>query len=207
MNSKKKNIVGVVIVVIGIIIISAAVVYGVSRLNKTKKLKAEYTVLLDETLSGVYEDEDCVKYHITDISYSIVDFRRNNRGAYSASVVLDCKSTYSGLDSLDASLLAYAIADYVPGYISEVDTTTGDHITLEGSNARQMLTINVNGECIQSPSKSSYSKPEKHKCAICGETEGTTQITAQAANGKWDDSWYCPKHYADAWQYYYGNKN
>lgn len=58
---------------------------------------------------------------------------------------MDCKSTYSGLDSLDTSLLAYAIADYVPGYIRGVDTATGDCITLEGSNANKMLTINING--------------------------------------------------------------
>ena len=43
-----------------------------------------------------------------------------------------------------------------------------------------------------------------HRCAICGKTEKTRQITAQTANGKWDEYWYCPEHYADAWQYYYG---
>lgn len=43
------------------------------------------------------------------------------------------------------------------------------------------------------------------KCVICGKRDGLRQITAQAGNGKWDDSWYCIEHYADAWQYYYGN--
>ena len=43
------------------------------------------------------------------------------------------------------------------------------------------------------------------KCAICGKRDGLRQITAQAGNGKWDENWYCIEHYADAWQYYYGN--
>ena len=55
---------------------------------------------------------------------------------------------------------------------------------------------------------SSYSTTKsskvKHPCSICGKTDGTRQITAKAANGQWDDGWYCDKHYADAWQYYYG---
>ena len=55
--------------------------------------------------------------------------------------------------------------------------------------------------CLDSSGSTSGSS---HRCAICGKTEKTRQITAQAANGKWDDSWYCPEHYADAWQYYYG---
>lgn len=46
----------------------------------------------------------------------------------------------------------------------------------------------------------------KHPCAVCGKTEGTRQITAQAGNGKWDENWYCKRHYADAWKYYYGNE-
>lgn len=45
----------------------------------------------------------------------------------------------------------------------------------------------------------------KHPCAVCGKTEGTKKITAKAGNGEWDENWYCSKHYADAWQYYYGN--
>ena len=50
----------------------------------------------------------------------------------------------------------------------------------------------------------SSSAKAAHKCCICGTTEGTTQITAKTKSG-WDDNWYCKKHYADAWQYYYGN--
>ena len=37
------------------------------------------------------------------------------------------------------------------------------------------------------------------KCAICGTKDNLRQITA-----KGDYNWYCPTHYADAWQYYYG---
>ncbi|MBP3871435.1 MAG: hypothetical protein J6E46_10735 [Faecalicoccus sp.] len=44
-----------------------------------------------------------------------------------------------------------------------------------------------------------------NQCVICGRTDGLRHITAQSASGEWDDSWYCEEHYADAWQYYYGN--
>ena len=44
-----------------------------------------------------------------------------------------------------------------------------------------------------------------HRCAICGKTEGTRQITAKTSSGQFDDNWYCSEHYADAWQYYYGD--
>lgn len=47
----------------------------------------------------------------------------------------------------------------------------------------------------------------KHPCAICGKTEGTKQINNSQIGGKWDDNWYCTEHYADAWQYYYGDKD
>ena len=42
------------------------------------------------------------------------------------------------------------------------------------------------------------------RCAICGTTKGLRQITAKTSSGKYDESWYCAEHYADAWQYYYG---
>ena len=48
-------------------------------------------------------------------------------------------------------------------------------------------------------------KANQHPCAICGKTEGTTQINNSKIGGKWDENWYCKKHYADAWQYYYGD--
>lgn len=51
------------------------------------------------------------------------------------------------------------------------------------------------------------SSTTKHKCVICGKTEGTKQINNNKIGGKWDEEWYCTKHYADAWQYYYGNNN
>ena len=46
---------------------------------------------------------------------------------------------------------------------------------------------------------------ESHKCAICGSTEDTKQINNNGIGGKEDLNWYCTKHYADAWQYYYGD--
>lgn len=52
--------------------------------------------------------------------------------------------------------------------------------------------------------KKSYGN-EKHACAICGSTEDTRQINNNKIGGKWDENWYCTKHYASAWQYYYGN--
>lgn len=47
-------------------------------------------------------------------------------------------------------------------------------------------------------------KANEHPCAICGKTEGTKQINNNQIGGQWDENWYCTKHYADAWQYYYG---
>lgn len=44
-----------------------------------------------------------------------------------------------------------------------------------------------------------------HRCAICGTTKDLRQITAKTSSGEWDPDWYCAEHYADAWQYYYGN--
>ena len=38
------------------------------------------------------------------------------------------------------------------------------------------------------------------RCVICGKKTGLRKITNSAG----DDSWYCSEHYADAWQYYYG---
>ena len=38
------------------------------------------------------------------------------------------------------------------------------------------------------------------RCTICGSTSGLRHIT----NSVGDNAWYCSKHYADAWQYYYG---
>ena len=80
----------------------------------------------------------------------------------------------------------------------------GKYIYVEGYTENWL-----NGERIEkkeSSSSSSNNSTEKHECIICGKTEGTRQITAQAANGKWDEAWYCEEHYADAWQYYYGDK-
>ncbi len=44
------------------------------------------------------------------------------------------------------------------------------------------------------------SSTSDHKCAICGKSGGR-QITNQAG----DNNYYCTEHYADAWQYYYGD--
>lgn len=57
----------------------------------------------------------------------------------------------------------------------------------------------------QSYGLSTSPKPEKHPCAICHKTEGTRQINNNKIGGEWDENWYCKEHYADAWQYYYGN--
>ena len=43
------------------------------------------------------------------------------------------------------------------------------------------------------------------RCAICGKKDDLRQITAKTSSGEWDENWYCAEHYADAWQYYYGN--
>ncbi len=45
---------------------------------------------------------------------------------------------------------------------------------------------------------------DKARCTICGTTEDLRHITAPP--GITDTDWYCSKHYADAWQYYYGDK-
>lgn len=55
-------------------------------------------------------------------------------------------------------------------------------------------------------SESSSSSASSHACCICGKTEGTRQITAKTSSGRYDYNWYCQKHYADAWQYYYGGQ-
>lgn len=54
-------------------------------------------------------------------------------------------------------------------------------------------------------SGSSSNSVSSYKCAICGKTDGLRQITAQTSDGRSDNYWYCIEHYADAWQYYYGN--
>ena len=49
-------------------------------------------------------------------------------------------------------------------------------------------------------SESSRHSSSPTKCVICGKGPAT-QITTTAK----DYNYYCAKHYADAWQYYYGN--
>lgn len=44
-----------------------------------------------------------------------------------------------------------------------------------------------------------YSHSSEPRCVICGKT-GATQITNTAG----DENYYCPEHYSNAWQHYYG---
>lgn len=175
----KKTIVGVIFVVLIVLIIGGKALSQNLENQKIEKLKQEYTALLDEKMTNVYEDKDCIEYKLTDISYSVINLEKTAKGYYTVSVVVDCTSNDPELWSATESLLAYAVEDYVPGNdYKEINASTGDRITLENKNYKdsyygeKMLTVNVNGKHVHGPeahdySSSSSSSKDTVTCKSC----------------------------------------
>lgn len=178
MDNKKKKTVPIIIGAVVLAIVAIVVISKVSESQKIEKLKQEYTALLEEQMSTVYEDKDCIEYKLSDISYSVVDLKKNSGNSYTVSVVVDCTSTDPELWSVTESLLAYAVEKYVPGRSGDTVTmSTGDRITLRNENYKDsyygeyMITVNVNGKHVHGPEAHDYSNSgdkDTVTCKSCG---------------------------------------
>ena len=109
MDNKKRKTIPIVIVAIVAVIILAVVSSNVAESNKIQQLKNEYIALLDERMAGVYGDEECIKYQLSDISYSVTNLEKTGKGTYTVSVVVDCTSNDPELWSATESLLRFII--------------------------------------------------------------------------------------------------
>ena len=117
--------------------------------------------------------------------------------------------TDSSLDSTQKDLACHDMEKLFRDYTFDYKGKSMDVTDMDPGTTKirpcKMTSSWINDEEIHAIEKTEYTKAVTHKCTICGKTEGTRQITAQAG-GKWDENWYCSEHYADAWQYYYGDK-
>ena len=178
MYNKKKKTVPLIMAVVVAVIILVVVSSNIAESNKIQKLKNEYIALLDEKMAGVYEDEECIEYQLSNISYSVTNLEKTGGGKYTVSVVVDCTSDDPELWSATESLLAYAVEEYVPGgYNDDVEASTGDVITLYNNNYKDsyfgqyMVTVNVNGKCVHKPETRDYSNSgdkDMVTCKSCG---------------------------------------
>jgi hypothetical protein len=165
-----------IVAVVGVVV-ATAILLHMSKVRNLERLEQEYMTLLDEKMSNVYEDDKCIKYQLTNVSYSVEDITKQS-GEYCVSVVIDCSSSYSW-DSLTAStekkLLAYAVEDYVPGSIAGMTrASTGEIFTLYNDNySGIMVTAYINGSLVLEPepknvSSSSSKSNDTLKCKSCG---------------------------------------
>ena len=190
-------------------IMSLAACGGVNGALK-EEITAQVTNVINSNQQKQFnkESSDFVKYNIEDVSFEIQDVEKS--GNKYVVTIKFVATTSSSLSSTEKSLVCYSMKELFDDFSFDYNgktiqvTTLGSKSTTDPSYFHVSAWVNEEEVMpIELPTKTTT---EKHKCAICGKTEGTRQITAQAGNGKWDENWYCQKHYADAWQYYYGDK-
>jgi uncharacterized protein (UPF0335 family) len=155
-TNKKIVIVCALVSIAAILAVIVSEYIHTNNIKKIEKLKQEYTELLDESMSNVYEDKECIKYQLSDISYHVVDIKKYD-SKYIVSLAIDC-STATYLYSAERDDLARAVRDYVPGKIlHDVTASTGDVLTVYNDDnsdiyhGQNMITVHVNGNLTLEP--------------------------------------------------------
>jgi hypothetical protein len=175
----------IVVVIVGAIVginTIKAKVEAKAEANKIEKLKQEYTELLDERMTNVYEVDYCKEYQLSDISYQVVDMKKTDDSVYTVSIVIDCSSANPDLGIGYGEFLAFGVESCVPGYEwdDKIIASTGDEIALRNRDTEdtyygeQMMTVYVNGLLIHEPKEHDYSSSKKSndkdtvECKSCG---------------------------------------
>lgn len=147
---------------------------------------------------------------IDQVSYEIVDVQESTNLPKDYIVTLKFYGTTDkNLDSLEKDLacgdMERLFSDFSFDYKGKkIDVTTVGADKSSNHYIYHHISASINNEEVD-PMESEREEIEKHPCAICGKTDGTRQINNSKIGGKWDENWYCDEHYADAWQYYYGD--